>query len=186
MNIQTNPRQSDTKLGLIQLTASADLTGKENLVLKVVNTAGVPQFALPSSIADITPYICASGDVAANTTSAEAPDLGGNARVAINGTVVAGDKLVHDATSYGKLIKLPATAGIYYSPGIAEESGAAGGDVKFRPLPRMISVAPTPTAVNNTTATPTDTASLITSVNALKVQGNALVVDLAALAANNG
>jgi len=33
----------------------------------------------------------------------------------------------------------------------------------------------------NATATPTDTASLITSVNALKAQGNALVVDVAAL-----
>jgi hypothetical protein len=156
MNVILNPSQSDTRVGEISLLGGSDLTGKENLLLKLTNSAGTPKFALPAAVTDVALFVCMSGDVAANYTAGEAPDGNMNARVKANGTIVTGDVLVHDATSYGKVIAIPATEGLYFSPGIAEESAAAGGLVKFRPFPRMVTVgtafsnaAPAATAPTN-------------------------------------
>jgi hypothetical protein len=151
MNVQLNPKQSDTKVGAIILPATADLTGKENRLVKITNDGGVAKFALPAAVTDLAQFILASGDVAANDNSAEAPDLGGNARVTLNGTCNPGDILVlcdptaSAGVNAGKVQTVPATAGQYFSPGVAEEAGVDEQSVRFRPLPRLIRVASTDT-----------------------------------------
>ena len=76
-----NPGQTNTRKGEINLPASVNLTGCENLLWKIVNNNGVANFALPTSVNDIAPFIGASGDVIGANTSAEAPSMNENARI---------------------------------------------------------------------------------------------------------
>jgi hypothetical protein len=132
MNVILNPQQSDTKSGAITLTSTSDMTGKESQAVKIVNTAGVAQFALPAAITDMAVFIVASGDVAANETAAESPNLGENCRVAVNGACVAGDLLCLDPNAYGKFYKPAGGSGATVAWFIAEETAAAGGLCKAR------------------------------------------------------
>jgi len=135
MNIILNPGQTNTKQGAIILPASVDLTGKENLLLKIVNSAGAAKFALPTAVTDIAPYVCASGDIAGNDTSAEAPNTNENCRVKLDGTCVPGDKLCLSSTNYGRLYVPAASAGSLLVEYIAEESGVDGQTVLVRRIP---------------------------------------------------
>ena len=135
MNVTLNPGQSDTRRGDIQLPVAVDLTGKENYLLKISNSGGVAQFALPTAVTDIAPYVCASG--AADVASGEAPAMNENFRAVLKGTCVPGDILVladpTTAADAGKLRKQPtAGAGTWYSFAIAEEAGVDGQAVLCR------------------------------------------------------
>jgi hypothetical protein len=139
MNIELNARQSNTRRGSIQLPGNADLTGKENLLLKVVNNNGVPNFALPGAVTDICPYICMSGDIQGNLTSAEAPDLNENCRILLDLTCNAGDKLALSPNIMGRVYAPQASAGSILVEFIAEEAGDAGQDVLCRRIaPRLV------------------------------------------------
>jgi hypothetical protein len=141
MNSALNPGQSDTRVGDITLPGSVDLTGKENLLLKVVNNGGVPNFALPTAVADQAQHICASGDIAGNATAAEAPSLNENCRVLIDSVnaINPGDLLSLSPNSFGKLYKPAAGAGAGFYTFQAEEAVAAGAvivnPVKVRRIP---------------------------------------------------
>jgi hypothetical protein len=130
MNIILNPLQSNTKKGDIVLPAYADLTGKENYLVKVVNDSGTAKFALPAATDDLAVYVLASGAAAGADAAAEAPSTNENFRVVLKGTCVPGDKLVladpGTAADAGKLRKQPTTTGTWRLFAIAEEAGVDG------------------------------------------------------------
>jgi hypothetical protein len=143
MNVQLNPKQSDTKAGAFSLAATADLTGLENFLVKVSNSSGTAKFALPGAVTDLALFVLDSGDVAANDNWAEQPAMGASFRVRLNGTCVPGDILVlcdptaSAGVNAGKVEAVAAqTAGRYFSPGIALETGADEQDVLACYLPR--------------------------------------------------
>ena len=138
MNTILNPGQGDTKRGEITLPGSVDLTGKENLLWKIVNSSGAAQFALPTAVTDIAPFIGASGDVAGNDSVAESPGLDENCRVYLDGSCVPGDMLCLSSTHYGRLYKPAASAGSLLVEFIAEESGADGQLLKVRRIPARL------------------------------------------------
>ena len=126
MNIILNPLQSDTRQGDITLPAGVNLTGLEGYLVKIVNNAGVANFALPTAVADYAYYILASGDAAGNNVAAESPTLGENCRIAFVGNCNPGDPLSLNPNAYGTLYKPAAGAGSIYYDWIAEETGSGG------------------------------------------------------------
>jgi hypothetical protein len=126
MNIILNPLQSDTRQGDINLPAGVNLTGLEGYLVKIVNNAGVANFALPTAMADYAYYILASGDAAGNNVAAESPTLGENCRIVFVGNCNPGDPLSLNPNAYGTLYKPAAGAGSIYYDWIAEEAGSGG------------------------------------------------------------
>jgi phage-related tail fiber protein len=141
MNIILNPGQTNTKQGDISLIASVNLTGQENRLWKIVNVGGVPQFALPTGITDQAFYVGASGDIAGNTVAAEAPALGDQCRIILDGACNPGDQLTLSTTAlgtYGNVIKPAAGYGTGYYMFIAEQAGVAGQRVLCRRIPDRV------------------------------------------------
>lgn len=136
MNIILNPLQSDTREGDITLPASVNLTGLENYLWKITNNAGVPNFALPTGVADYAYYVGASGDVIGNNVAAESPDVGENCRIAFSGACNPGDPLSLNPNQYGQLYKPGAGAGAIFYDWIAEEAGLGGTTA----VPQMLKV----------------------------------------------
>jgi hypothetical protein len=138
MNIILNPLQSNTKKGDIVLKANADLTGKENYLVKIVNNSGVGNFALPAATDDQAVYVLASGAAAGLDVAAEAPSTNENFRVVLKGTCDAGDILSladpSTAADAGKLCKQPTTAGTWRAFAIAEEGGVDGQYILARKI----------------------------------------------------
>jgi len=126
MNVILNPGQSDTRKGARTLLATSDLTGKENYLLKITNDGGVAKFALPAAVTDFAVFICASGDVAANDNSAEAPGVDENCRVLLTGTCNPGDPLCLDPNNWGKVYVPAGSSGATNVLFVAEEAGVAG------------------------------------------------------------
>jgi len=141
MNVELNPGQSDTRVGDLTLPGNSNLTGKENLLWKIVNIAGLPGFDLPNSVDDEAVFIGASGDIQGNPCAAEAPSLDGNCRVMIDSVnaINPGDKLALSPNNWGMLYKPAAGAGAHQYTFIAEEAVAAGAvlvnPVKVRRIP---------------------------------------------------
>ena len=128
MNVALNPGQSDTRVGDISLPGNSNLTGKENLLVKIVNNGGVANFDLPNSVDDQAIFVLGSGDVAGNQCAAEAPSLNESCRVMVDSTnaIVPGDKLALSPNTPGALYKPVAGAGAHRYTFIAEEAVAAG------------------------------------------------------------
>lgn len=141
MNVALNPSQSDTRVGDLTLAAAVDLTGKENLLWKIVNTNGVGNFALPTAVTDQAAHIGASGDIVGNPSVAEAPNLNENCRVLIDSVnaINPGDMLALSPNSFGKLYKPKAGDGAGFYTFVAESAVAAGAaivnPVKVRRIP---------------------------------------------------
>jgi len=160
MNVELNPTQSDTKAGAISVFASSDLTGLEGYLVKLVSNGGVTSAALPVSQRDIALFLVDDGGPAGNVISIEAPSST-NFRVKAKGGGTTGAVLVladpATAADAGKVIAVPATAGRYFSPGVAEEDFADGQLVLVRPFPRIVTVASADTlsALNFTAAAAT-------------------------------
>jgi hypothetical protein len=187
MNLTLNPQQSDTKSGPIALKATADLTGLESRLVKIANSSGTAKFALPSAVTDLALFVLASGNPAANDNWAEQPEPGANFRVRLNGTCVPGDVLVlcdpaaSSGANAGKVEALGATAGAYFSVGIAQETGVDEQLVLARFLPRLVQrsaafTGSTPTATGATNSSPygfTTSAqadALVTTVREMRTQ----------------
>lgn len=141
--------QTNTQPGKRVLMAAIALLGMEGRLVKVVDGGSEAKVRLPESASDLALLLLTEG--AAQDEAAEVISVltEGNRRVRLNGTVAAGVPLVLcDPTAAaganaGKVEALPATAGLYFSPGIAEEDGEDEQLVLFRPLPRLIQVAAT-------------------------------------------
>lgn len=126
MNVILNPNQSDTKEGAIALPANSNLTGKDNFLVKIVNSGGNAAFDLPAAAADYAYYVLAQGDVQGNTVFAEAPDLDENCRLSFSGNCNPGDPLSLNPNAWGQIYKPAAGAGNIFYDWIAEEAGAGG------------------------------------------------------------
>lgn len=143
MNIILNPSQSDTKLGAIALPANADLTGKDNSLVKIVNNNGAPNFGLPTGANDFAYFVLAQGDVAGATVYAESPGMDENVRLLFSGNCNPGDPLATNTAAYGQIFKPANGAGALSIDWIAEEAGAGGTTaapqlLKVRRVPRFI------------------------------------------------
>lgn len=187
MNVQLNGDQSDTKEGAINLPATADLTGKENRLVKIVNSTGA-KFALPAAVSDLALFVLMSGDVAANDNWGESPYAKENFRVKLHGTCNPGDTLIlsdpaaSGGANAGAVEALASqAAGTYFSPGIAEEAGVDGQNLKARPHPRIVRIKTALTSSQNATAAATDLTTAEALANALKANYNQLQTDVANL-----
>lgn len=141
MNVILNGNQSNTKRDDISLPASVDLTGKENLLWKIVNNGGAANFALATTngltatqdaiaTAEWPVYVGMSGDSTTGAQSAaQAPTLGENCRILLDGTCNPGDPLSFSGgggnfgANYGRLCKPALSTGSCVVSYIAEEIG---------------------------------------------------------------
>jgi len=128
--------QSNTQAGQIVLPANENLTGKEGLLVAIVNASTVAKFALPDAVTDLALFVLTDGDAAGEKVAALPLSPDRNVRLKLNGTCVPGDVLVLadiDGTHDGMVKVLPAVGGTYRGLAIAEEVGADGQLVKARP-----------------------------------------------------
>lgn len=179
MNPSLNPDQSNTKAGAIQVIAAEALPARSRLVVLVDDT-GVPEAQLPNASSDLALYLAAETAASGETVWLEPILAGENFRVRLEGTCDAGEVLVladpagDSGADAGMVQDLPAAAGVYFSPGIAEEAGVDGQLVLVRPFPRMVTVG---TAF--TGATPANTgATSSTPFGFSEAQANALVANV--------
>lgn len=137
-------QQNNTQAGPMVVLAGADLTGLENTLVKLTTNGGSPAVAEaipPSNILDEGLYLLTDGGADTEKVAVEALVSGQQYRLPLVGTCAPGDKLcLAPSTDWGKVIKLPATAGTYQPLFIAEEVGAAGQAVKCRYVPGMARV----------------------------------------------
>ncbi|HMP76849.1 MAG TPA: hypothetical protein PKE12_11210 [Kiritimatiellia bacterium] len=129
--------QSNVQYGPISLPAAEDLTDKEGRLVLVTNASGVAKVSLPNDVADRVLFVLTEGGASgANVVlSPLTPDQ--QFRAFLDGACVPGDRLTLaaiDGTKDGTVRKLPAAADDYFVFGIAEEAGADGQLVKFRPF----------------------------------------------------
>lgn len=129
--------QTNIQHGQIVLSANEDLTGKEGLLVKLVNDGGSPAIALPGDVDDYALYLLIDGDKQGGLVSVLPLSSERNVRVRLKGTCVPGDVLVLapiTTADAGKVRKLPSATGSYLGLLIAEESGIDGQLVKARPV----------------------------------------------------
>lgn len=128
--------QTNTQAGQIVLPANENLTGKEGLLVAIVNASAVAKFALPDAVTDLALFVLTDGDAAGENVAALPLSPERNIRIRLSGTCVPGDVLVLadiDGTKDGMVKVLPAVGGTYRGIAIAEESGIDGQLVKARP-----------------------------------------------------
>lgn len=129
--------QTNIQHGQIVLSANEDLTGKEGLLVKLVNDSGSPAVALPDDTDDYAFYLLIDGDKEGGLVSVLPLSSDRNVRVRLKGVCVPGDVLVLadiSADDAGKVRKLPTATGTYLGMLIAEESGIDNQLVKARPV----------------------------------------------------
>jgi hypothetical protein len=91
--------QSNTQDGRKVFLTAASLAGLEGLLVKLVNSSGAPQVALPAALADRCPYIIhdggfsASGSVNGPAASVWPLEPGRNVQLWLNGSCNPGDVL---------------------------------------------------------------------------------------------
>ena len=136
--------QNNTRSGLLSFIGLASLVGKEGYLVEVINTAGVANVQVPNAIGDFALYIVEKGAAAGAKSDVIPLDPNSNMRAVGKGAGNPGAVLVladpATAADQGKVRTIPATAGTYFSPGIAEEIWVDGQNVRFRPWPRLIVV----------------------------------------------
>ncbi|MDR2673850.1 MAG: hypothetical protein LBC18_03035 [Opitutaceae bacterium] len=124
-NLQTN-----TKVGVLTLTAVGDLTGKEGL-LAGMYAGGV---RTPDGTTDPTPYVIIDGNPAPGqvTVLPLSPDT--QVRILAEGAIGRGKLVTTAASAVGRIRQMPTSgAGTYPYIGIAEEDGVDGQAVLIRP-----------------------------------------------------
>jgi hypothetical protein len=128
MNTALNGSQGDTKVGGKNYPASVDLTGKENYLWKVVNNGGIPNFALPTAVADRADFVGMSGDIIGANSVGECINPNDEARVLADSTTAInpGDPLALSPNTFGALIKPIAGYGAGFYTHEAQEAVAAG------------------------------------------------------------
>ena len=143
--------QTNTLRGLRKINSAEALTDKEARLVMLADAGTVEEVALPNAVTDICPFVLLEG-AAQDADSTVLPLCSEQqVRLLAKATGSAGDVLVlatPDGTDDGMVITIPATGGVYFSPGIAEEDFVDGQFVKVRPLPRMVTV-PTAWTVQN-------------------------------------
>ena len=128
--------QTNVQAGQIVLPANEDLTGKEGLLVAIVNDSNVAKFALPDAVTDLALFVLTDGDEAGKNVAALPLSPDRNVRIRISGTCVPGEVLVLAAingTLDGLVKKLPTVGGTYRGIAIAEEVGVDLQLIKARP-----------------------------------------------------
>ena len=129
---QTNVMQGD-----FPVVAGEDLTGKEDLLVKLVNDGGALKTQLPAANGDYAFFLLIEGTAAAKNASLRPMEPNRSVRLKLKGTCNPGDVLVladvATAADKGKIRALPATAGTYRALAIAQEAGVDGQLVLCRP-----------------------------------------------------
>lgn len=125
--------------------SASDLSAKNGYLVALSNSSGTPVCDVAAAQGDYVVYLVVDGkDALGDKVQLRPLDPNRNHRAVLKSTCVTGDILVQAAISTpadaGKLRKLPATAGRYLQIGIAEESGADGQLVKFRPCIKYVNV----------------------------------------------
>lgn len=136
--------QSNTQKGSIQVIANEALTGLEGYLAVLTEDTNVLEAKLPDTVTDLALFVIEEGAAAAAYASLLPLEPGRNFRLKLKGTCNPGDVLklyTPDGTHDGKVAAIGATAGIYFSPGVAEEEGVDGQLVLVRAMPRLVSVA---------------------------------------------
>lgn len=186
-NVALNPDQSGTKAGNIQATLAETVVRSRLVVL--YNNAGVLTARYPDAVTDLALYIADesgdSGDVISLTPLS--PDS--NVRLRLNSTVASGARVIlcdpaaSSGANAGKVETQTATAGRYFSPGIAEENGVDEQLTLIRPDPQIITVATEVTdgTTNGVAAAAADLAALKAETELI---GDTLRELLAALVVN--
>ncbi len=130
--------QSDSRTGDIPVLAGENLTGKNGRLVVLTHDGGVPEVKLPAAVTDLAFYVLVDENVDAELVGVRPLEAGRNVRAVLKGTCNPGDVVVladtGTAADKGKVRALPATAGTYRGLGIAEEKGADGQFVLFRPV----------------------------------------------------
>lgn len=138
--------QTNTKRGSRPINSGEALTDMEARLVMLADGGSVEEVVLPNAVTDICPFVVTEG-AAEDKNSTVLPLVGDQQiRILAKGTGSAGDILVLAAIAGGddgKVRAIPATAGQYFSPGIAEEDFVDGQFVLVRPLPRLVRVATT-------------------------------------------
>lgn len=136
--------QNNTRIGMLPIIALASLVGKEGFLVELVNDSGVTKAQVPNAVGDAALYVVEKGTAAGEFSDLIPLEPGRNLRAVAKSAGVGGAVLVlaDPATpaDAGKVRTLPAAAGTYFSPGIAEESFVDGQNVRFRPFPRLVVV----------------------------------------------
>ena len=123
-----NMKQSDCRFGGMGFAAGEDLSLKVGCLVKL-NSGG--DLVLPTSAADITPYVVICGADTGYLCVAVPLTSAGNCRIKLSGTCEAGDLLVSKGDGRVEKGVLGGTA---LPIGLAEEAGIDGQFVLARPL----------------------------------------------------
>jgi hypothetical protein len=157
--------QTNTQPDACVLNSAVALTGLEGRLVKLADGGSIPEVDLPGAVTDLALLIVTEGGALDEPSEVISLLCEGNRRVRLNGTVSAGvpvvlcDPTASAGVNAGKVETLPATAGAYFSPGVAEEDGVDEQLVLIRPMPRIIVVpatfsGATPAATAATSSTP--------------------------------
>ncbi|MBT3286882.1 MAG: hypothetical protein HN904_05690 [Victivallales bacterium] len=160
--------QSNTQFGPVQVIAGDALTGLEGYLVFVTNASGTAKAYLPNAVTDEALYVVLEGAAAGSYASLQPLANAQQARAELNGTVAIGARLkleTPDGTEDGKVATIGSTAGVYFSPGIALETGVDGQLVLFRPDPRMVTIASA--AISDPTGGATTDAEARTAINSI-------------------
>ena len=172
--------QSNTQFGPVQVIAGDALTGLEGYLVFVTNASGTAKAYLPNAVTDEALYVVLEGAAAGSYASLQPLANAQQARAELNGTVAIGARLkleTPDGTEDGKVATIGSTAGVYFSPGIALETGVDGQLVLFRPDPRMVTIAAANIADPTVT---TDLTGVDTGTDMTAAQAAQIEADLAA------
>lgn len=124
--------QTNVKSGRIKRIAAVNLTGMEDMLIKIVSVGGEPQANLPGATTDDVQHVLINGAPAGSYADLEPLTPDRQVRVRLEGTCEPGDDIVLSA-SLGKVRKIPAAPGTYRVFAKAEESGVDGQNVLLRP-----------------------------------------------------
>lgn len=183
MSSTNNAIQSDCQPDVRLLNSGADLTGMEGRLVVMQDGGSRAEVILPASQSALALFIVLAGEVEDKKSKLQSLLMPGNARILANGTGSAGAILVladpSTPADKGKVITIPATEGVYFSPGIAEEDWVDEQHVKVRPFPRLVHVG-----AAFTVATPAATAATSsTPFGYTEAQANAILTNLRELRA---
>lgn len=163
MNQIINPDQSNCHPGGITAVLAEDIAHRSRLVV-VEESGGILVCRLPNAVTDLALYLLNEAGEQGDVVSLSPLVSGENIRIRLEGVCSAGEVLAladptgDSGNDAGMVQDLPAVAGPYFSPGIAEEAGVDGQLVLVRPCPRIVRVAtaftgaaPAATAATNST-----------------------------------
>jgi len=129
--------QNDVRAGIFPVKAGEDLTGKEDYLVVLSHTAGVPEVNLPTAITDHALYVLISAGTSGAVVSVAPLSPEKTYRVPIKGGCNPGDRLcladVSVAADKGKVRAVPEDAGDYRTFARAESLSTDGNLAKIRP-----------------------------------------------------